>query len=77
MQYTTTLTPTEVLDDVELWLLKENLLPSINSAYGLHGQDKLIYEIIEDQIKEDHAYWANCSKWSLFDYAKNLSNKYF
>ena len=71
MKYETTLTADQVLDDVELWLIKQDLLPSINSTCGLHGQDVAIYEKIEDLIKEDHSYWANCSKWSLFDYAKN------
>jgi hypothetical protein len=71
MNYETTLTAADVLDDVELWLIKQDLLPSINSVYGLHGQDVAIYEKIEDLINEDHAYWANCSKWSLFNYAKD------
>jgi hypothetical protein len=75
MEYQTTLTIDDVLTDVEEWLLKQNLLPSINDIGGLTCEDKTLYHQIEDLIKQDHAYWANCSKWSLYDHAKTLINK--
>jgi hypothetical protein len=75
MTYETTMTAYEVLTDVEEWLLKQNLLPSINDLSGLSGEDVFLHQKIEDLINEDHAYWANCSKWSLYNYAKDQLNK--
>ena len=75
MIYETTMTPYEVLTDVEEWLIKQNLLPSINDLSGLIGEDKFLHHKIEDLIYEDHGYWANCSKWSLYHYAKDQLNK--
>ena len=72
MTYKTTLTVQEVLDDVELWLIKKNLLPSFNGTPTRY--EISIYEKIEDLIKSDHFYWANVSKWELFNHAKNHAN---
>ena len=75
MLYETTMTPYEVLTDVEQWLLQTGLLPSVNSLTGLSGEDRFLHPKIEDLIYEDHGYWANCSKWSLYHYAKDQLNK--
>lgn len=71
--YETTLTEVEVLDSMELWLLKQNLLPSFNGTPS--REDITIYEKIEDLIKKDHIYWSNMSKWDLFNHAKELTMK--
>jgi len=75
MTYKTTMTAYEVLTDVEEWLLKQNLLQSINTIGGLSGEDIFLHNKIEDLINDNHAYWANCSKWSLYNYAKDQLNK--
>ena len=69
------MTPDELLTHVEEWLLKENLLPSINNIGGLECEDIALHNKIEDLINDDVGYWANCSKWSLYNYAKDLINK--
>jgi hypothetical protein len=74
MLYETTMTPYELLTDVEEWLIKQNLLPSINDLSGLSGEDKFLHNKIEDLINDDCGYWANCSKWSLYHYAKDSLN---
>ena len=56
MIYETTMTPYELLTDVEEWLIKQNLLPSINDLSGLIGEDKFLHHKIEDLIYEDHGY---------------------
>jgi hypothetical protein len=75
MLYETTYTPAELFTHVEEWLLRENLLPSINDIGGLTGEDIAIHNKIEDLINDDCGYWANCSKWSLYNYAKEQVNK--
>ena len=59
MLYETTYTPEELFTHVEEWLLRENLLPSINDIGGLTGEDIAIHNKIEDLINDDCGYWAH------------------